>query len=390
MKSAAIVGVQPEVLRWARESIGKSPEDVARALKRPARDIEAWERGDKVPTYAQLEKLAYKVYKRPLAVFFFPRPPEEKDPKSEFRTLPYEDLKDLAPDTYLHIRRARAYQLSLRELFGNASPNPDPVFRSVALSKNASVVEQAAIVRSHLGISLEQQNGWRDDEFALKQWRSSIERAGIFVFKNTFKQKTISGFSLSDDCFPLIYLNNSTTKTRQIFSLFHELAHLLLQMNGIGKIDRSYVKDLPGREQKTELFCNALAAEILIPVADFERQTSEVLKNIEGLPNRYFAELAERYGVSREAVLRRFLDQGRVEAGFYERKAKEWSAQQKPAGGGNYYRNVNAYLSESFAREVVRRYYRRQLTLEQASEYLGIKTKSFENLEQHLLQGVEA
>ncbi|KKL56723.1 hypothetical protein LCGC14_2242570, partial [marine sediment metagenome] len=38
------------------------------------------------------ERLAYEIYKRPLALFFFPEPPEEETPKESFRTLPQEEI----------------------------------------------------------------------------------------------------------------------------------------------------------------------------------------------------------------------------------------------------------------------------------------------------------
>ena len=103
-----------------------------------------------------------------------------------------------------------------------------------------------------------------------------------------------------------------------------------------------------------------------------------------------FAQLGQRYGVSREAVLRRFLDMGRVSPAFYERKAKFWSAQKKSSSGGDWYASQNTYLSERFAREVVGRHYRNQLTVEQAAEYLGIKAKNFAGIEQRVLQGAAA
>ena len=74
MKSEPVAGVRPEVMRWARESIGLSVSDVAGRLKRPVQEIAAWEVGDAFPSYPQLEKLAYQIYKRPLAVFFLPAP----------------------------------------------------------------------------------------------------------------------------------------------------------------------------------------------------------------------------------------------------------------------------------------------------------------------------
>ena len=66
-----VTGTQPSVLRWARESQGYSIEEVASRLKRDPSEVAAWETGAESPTYVQLETLAYKIYKRPLAVFFF-------------------------------------------------------------------------------------------------------------------------------------------------------------------------------------------------------------------------------------------------------------------------------------------------------------------------------
>lgn len=390
MKHEPVAGVQPEIFRWARKSVGLSVADVAQMLKRPVEEIEAWEAGEDAPTYPQLEKLAYQVYKRPLAVFFLPSPPEEIMPQREFRTLPDADLQTLLRDTYLHIRRAHAYQIALKELFGKKNPADRRIWESLALSTSKNIAEQAGSIRLFLGISLEDQVAWKSDEVALKKWRQSVEDSGIFVFKDAFKQEDISGFCLMDEHFPVVYLNNSTTKTRQIFSLLHELAHLLLNMNGLSKFDTKYIDKLPQTERQIERFCNAIAAEVLIPSADFLQHSKLFPADIEKSSEEQFSSLAARYGVSREAVLRIFLDQDRISQYFYESKAKFWAAQKKPGSGGSWYSNKGAYLSDRFAKEVVSRHYRHQITLEQAAEFLGIKPKSFAGLEEKILHGAGA
>ncbi|MFH2135145.1 MAG: ImmA/IrrE family metallo-endopeptidase [Pseudomonadota bacterium] len=364
--------------------------DVALRIKRPVEEIEAWEANGPYPSYPQLEKLAYQIYKRPLAVFFLPAPPEEISPAREFRTLPSDDLQTLAADTHLHIRRAHAYQLALRELFGSLNPSEHCIWKELSVSRTGSVVDQAASVRDYLGITLDEQIRWKDDENALKKWRKAIEEKGVFVFKESFAQKDISGFCLIDSQFPVVYLNNSTTKTRQTFSLLHELAHLLLSVNGLSKFDQRYIDRLPEQEKYVERFCNAIAAEILIPSSDFMIQVKQFPADIERASEQHFSDLAMRYGVSREAVLRRFLDQNRVTTSFYELKAKAWAAQQKKGTGGDWYASQNVYLSDRFAREVVSRHYKNQLSVEQAAEMLGIKPKNFAGLEQRILQGIAA
>lgn len=392
MKTESVVGVQPAMMRWARESMGMTIEDVARKLKRSPEEVMMWEAPDSAaaPSYAQLENLAYKVFKRPLAIFFLPAPPDEVPPKREFRTLPDTDLAELHADTHLQIRKAHAFQVTLRELFQGENANESSVLRGLSVDADSSVPSQATAVRKALGVSLEEQIQWKSDELSLKRWRAAIEASGIFVFKAPFKQKDISGFCLPDTEFPLIYLNNSTTKTRQIFSLMHEFAHLLLNVSGISKFDTSYVNRLPFNERRIERFCNEVAAEILMPSADFSQQIEGLPVDLEQAQDHFFASLGSRYGVSREAILRRLLYLGRVSQAFYEQKAKFWAGQKKAGSGGDWYASQNTYLSERFAREVVGRHYRNQISVEQASEFLGIKAKNFAGLEQRILQGTVA
>src|SRR5687768_15029459 len=118
-----VAGVNPTVLKWARERSGYSIEEAADLAGKGADVLLKWEAGDAAPTYVQLEKLAYKIYKRPIALFFFPQPPEEPEPSQEFRTLPDFEIDDLRPDTRLKVRQALALQISLSELSNGKNPS---------------------------------------------------------------------------------------------------------------------------------------------------------------------------------------------------------------------------------------------------------------------------
>jgi Zn-dependent peptidase ImmA (M78 family) len=358
-------------------------EEVARHFRRDSREIEAWEAGSETPTYGQLEELAYRLYKRPLAVFFLPQPPPELGPEQKFRTLPYLELQQLSADTRYRLREAHAFQISLSELNDGTNPVSEPIFRKLAASQGSDIRAQASDIRKLLGIPLSAQLTWQTPEEALKAWRNAVEESGVFVFKHAFKQKAISGFCLLDREFPVIYLNNSAAKTRQIFSLFHELAHLLLNVDAISKFDQSYANRLPPQERRVEQYCNALAAECLIPSDDFDLQMG-LPRKIDGKAVRA---LADRYSVSREAVLRRMLDRGLVDKSYYEDKAREWaSAVTEGDSGGNYYATHAAYLGERYLALVFGKLYQGRLSIEQAADYLGVRTKSMAGLEALLLR----
>lgn len=385
--SEHVIGIRPTVLKWARERAGYSLADVARAMNKDVTVIESWEQeeGPEAPTYVQLEKLAYQLYKRPLATFFLPEPPQEPDLKKSFRTLPDSEVEALSVDTRFALRYARSMQLALKELTNGVNSSERKIFRDITLGRKSNINQLAAQVRQYLGVSLSDQTNWRSAEDALKIWREYIEQVGIFVFKRSFKQKDVSGFCLLDSEFPIIYLNNSTAKTRQIFTLFHELAHILIQVNGITKLDDRYINDLPKDKKDIEVTCNSFAAEFLVPSQDFDRR----IRNVK-VDDASFSSLADFYKVSREVIVRKFLDRGLVDQKYYEAKAAQWVKEYlegKPESeGGNCYRTQATYLGNKYLGLVFGQYYQGRLSIERAAEYLGVKTTSIAGLE-HIFAG---
>lgn len=387
-RSTPNTGLTPAVLKWARESANMSVEDVARRMNKNTQIIEAWETGEAIPTYSQLEKLAYDLYKRPLALFFMPSPPEEAKVRAEFRSLPDSELNYLSRDTILLIRRARAFQAALIELYGDRNPIENLIWRLFKASPRKNIIDQAAQIRQALGVSVDDIRQLNDDDAALKIWRRAIERGGVHVFKDSFKQREFSGICLWNSEFPIILLNNSTTKTRQIFSLLHELAHALCDRSAISRFDDRGIDDLPLQDRRIERFCNALAAEILVPTKDFESEIAGFDPN--SANDAEFSEIAARYHVSRSVILRRFVDRGSVSLESYLETDRRWAAQRREKednGGGNYYNTQGAYLSERFLREVISRYSRQLLTKAEASDLIGIKSRNFDQFEDLVLRG---
>ncbi len=380
----SVKGLNPEILVWVRKKAGRSVSDVAQAIKKDPQVIEAWENGQAAPTYAQLETLAYKIYKRPIALFFFPEPPDEPDPEQSFRTLPDFEVENLSADTRFMVRKARALQISLYELNEGQNPAQRNIFRHLTVDPQSDAAAVARQVRDYLGIHLEDQRTWNYRRTAMDRWRASIQDVGIFVFKDSFKQKDISGFCLVEEEFPIIYINNSTAFSRQTFTLFHELAHILVQTNGVTKEDDSYIESLTGLSRHIEVFCNRFAAELLVPSSDFDNRFRSKSYNEEEI-----ASLADHYLVSREVILRKLLEREVVTPDFYRQKATEWAQEYeeraKGAEGGNYYATQATYLGEKFLKLAFRRYFQGSLSIEQLAEYLNVRASSVPGLEHFAL-----
>lgn len=373
--------VNPVLLIWARQRAGLTIEEVAERIDKRPEDIIAWESGTAWPTYRQLETLAESIYRRPIALFFFPEPPQEAPPQQEFRTLPDFDVESLSDDTRFAVRIGRAHQQSLRELTGSVNPAERHLLRDFRIDTEDPVI-LARSLRDYLGISLEEQMSWQDSSRALANWRDAIEAVGIFVFKRSFKQTEISGFCLLDDIFPIIMINNSTSFNRQIFTLFHEVAHLLHGISSITTVDLSFIDRMGGLNKSLEVSCNKLAGEFLVPSDSFPWQSVDQ-RNIA----RSVQELAFRYKASREVILRRLLDRGMIEQTLYNDMVRAWAGEAARDGegsGGNYYRTQITYLGRGFLNLAFSRYRAGVISIAELAEHLGVKAKNIPKLEEKI------
>jgi Zn-dependent peptidase ImmA (M78 family) len=372
------IPITPSIVRWARERAGYSLEVLAADFSH----IIEWEEGEGGPSYPQLERLADKL-KVPIAVFFFPAPPATPPIEETFRTLPDAVLSSLPPKVRLLLRKAKAFQINVAELCNGRNPAEQLISRELSFSVRGSIPQMAASVREFLGIGLQEQFGWANDDIALRKWRSALEAAGVFVFKDSFQAPDFSGFCLTDAEFPLIYVNNNCAKTRQAFTLFHELAHLLFSTSGIDS--QAELQTRPGQASQIEVICNQFAAEFLMPARAFDDARN-------GLPaTEASAEaLATMFKVSRETVFRRFLDAGEISQAVYETAANRWAAGQREGSGGDYYRTKLAYLGRQYIGLALGAFHQNRITQKQLADYLDVKTRNISGLEERFMQGSAA
>lgn len=381
------IPVNPRVLRWARETAGYNIEELVKKFDRKRVTLEVvnnWENGKDSPSYEQLERLAYEVFKRPLALFFFPEPPEEETPKQSFRTLPQEEIDLMEPRLIYLIRQAKVVQENLRELFSGENPANKNICADIRIRTSDSVSDISKAVRQYLGIGLHKQYALKSNAEALKYWRNLLEEHGVFVFKDAFKEEDCSGFCLYDNVFPVIYLNNSEPKIRQIFTLFHELAHLLFRTGGIDFRNNDFVLKMSGDDKRIEVFCNKFAGEFLVPTEEIKLQIHNQVIN-----DNLLSQLADKFSISREVILRKCFDLGYINKAFYEAKVKEWEDERTDRGksgpGGDYYLTHGAYLSGRYVETAFSKYYQGGISKSQLADYLGMKEANVSKFEGYVL-----
>lgn len=372
-----IVPIEPKILEWARNRINMSIPEVAKKLDKDIYTITNWEKGIELPSLAQLEKLAYIVYKVPLAVFFLPEPPEEPSINRQFRTIPEQEITLLPSALMLKVKEGQYFQEVLKDLFNGKNPVPNPIFKrysNIQLDSN----NVADSIRKDLKINRQIQNSFKNTTEAFKYYRERLENDGIFVFQQTLK-KYCRGYSLYDEEFPIIVINSSEiSDTGKNFSLFHELSHLLLNMGGLTN-DYTYQSN-----NHEEIFCNKLSSNILVDNDELLGDNLIRSNNSIEWSDKILKKLAHDFKVSQEVVLRKLLDLDLTTSKFYNLKREDWIQKlpiKKKGSGGDFYRNKLSKLGNHYTTIILSNLYNGRINPYQASEYLGLKINQIPQIE---------
>lgn len=375
------IAIGPQILVWARETIGLGVPEVAKKLHTSEDIINKWENGQKNPTLTQIEKLA-NVYKRSLATFFLPAPPQEPLFPKDFRTLPQDKRKPFSPKTRLAVRRARRLQSLVVELASGLNRKIVVEIGKVNLSDDPEKV--ASRVRKQLGIGIQEQIRWKDERQAFDEWKKAIEKRGVFVFQMRMPLEETRGFSLWRDTFPAIVLNFHDVIRGKIFSLFHEYGHLLLNDAGICDMgDEDYLRV---GDKSTEKFCNHFAGAVLVPEdALTNHQLVKGVKSVAEWSDEDLETLAREFRVSQQVVLRRLVILRRANSAFYKRKQREWESLLPPRRGWgppNPPKQCIQAAGIPFVSLVLESQRGEKITYKDAADYLSIRLKYLPKVEQ--------
>ena len=296
------VPVNPDLLHWALERACVSADALAKKFPK----LNDWLGGELAPTLKQLEAFANATHTA-IGLLFLPQPPEEPLPIPDFRTLPETRLSrpsaDLLDTIYLCQQR-QAWYRDYQRLHG---------VEAVTFVRSASVADKvprvATGIAQAIGFDLAERRRSPNWSEALRRFIFQIEQAGILVMvsgvvgSNNHRRLSVEefrGFALADPLAPLIFINGKDSKAAQMFTLAHELAHLWLGESGVSDTQAATQPD-----EQIERWCNAVAAELLVPL--------EQLRTAYDPENELYEEmqrLARRFKVSTLVIIRRLFDLG--------------------------------------------------------------------------------
>ncbi len=344
------VDVKPELLRWACDRAGVEPADLAENFPK----LPEWLRAESQPTLKQLERFA-KTTHTPLGYLFLPDPPREQLPIPDMRTMGSTPVRRPSPDLLDTIYTCQQRQEWYQEF---ARLTGEGARRSVGTASiGDDVVTTADSIRAALGFDLDARKQMGTWESALRRFIEQADDLGVLVMvsgivgSNTRRKldpEEFRGFALADSVAPVVFINGADTKSAQMFTLAHELAHIWA---GATALSDAAPGTVPTHE--VERWCNEVAAELLVPIATFREEYRPKADLHDELTR-----LARRFKVSTLVILRRMHDAGGLsKSAFWKHYRAELQRLLElgkgGSGGGNFYNTLPVRVSKRFARAIV-------------------------------------
>lgn len=368
------ITVRPSLLRWARERAELEPADLAKKVGLALKRILAWEETGQLQL-DHLERVAQKTH-TPIGFLFLPEPPQIGLPIADFRSRAKEPPSlELIETVFQCEQRQEWYR-------GHVLTAADELAFVGSARPNASVGSVAEAISTTLGLTIEQRASAPTSVEALTDLCTRSEEAGVLVMRsgivgnNTHRPLSVQefrGFALSDRLAPLIFVNAADAKAAQIFTLVHELAHVWRGESGVSDVAHR-------TDAQSERFCNQVAAEVLVPMQDFQRawrrQADAATET---------RRLAHRYKVSTLVILIRALEAEVLpQADFtvlYNAELEAARNTPSKGGGGDFYRTQKSRLGTKFAAAVIASALEGNTSYSEAFSLLGVrKLSTFEEL----------
>lgn len=363
------INVNHEVLVWARESLALNRSQASESTGISPKRLVQLETGEKQPTLEELKAFS-KTYKRTIATLLLNNPPKEKPLPQDRRTIDSKELGHFHEKTIMAVRKARALAHSFVELREEMGI-PFPKFNlSASIQDNPQ--EFAGKIRQvlHLNEIREIDN----IRIALEAYIERIESLGVAVFQLSLTQDNVRGFAIVDDIIPIIGIKRGGEPPHsKIFTLFHELGHILLNEGAISDLSLNPTWEL-------EKWCNAFAAEALVPTTELLQM--RILQEYQKQGQKIWAkkdlvDLARHFHVGPLAILRSLLENGLTTKDFYKEKHEKWNKPQfgraKNPEGRNLAKEAVQEKGRTYIGLAFKAFDQNRINIKDLSDFLGVK-----------------
>lgn len=377
------IPINAQLLDWALDRSRRRE-----ALEHKFEKLPDWQQGLVLPTFRQLQEFA-KAAAVPFGYLLLQNPPEEQLPIANFRTVTEDARRGFSPELIDTIHAMQRRQLWMREYLIAEGHDRRPFVGSV--TPDVDPVTVARKIHSVLGIGehwASTQQNWSE---ALRTMIRLVEQAGILVMSNGIVENNthrkldpeeFRGFVLADEFAPLVFLNGTDGKAARMFTLAHELAHIWIGVSAAFDL-----RELQPADNETELACNRIAAEFLVPSGTLSQAWPQLSGKEDAMQL-----LARKFKVSELVVARRLLDLSLINRDTFQQLYRDWKTNElqlahkakEDESGGNYYANQNIRISHLFGDMLTRSVQAGTTPYSDAWRLTGLKKNTFQEYAQRI------
>lgn len=312
--STEILNVNTKWLKWARTSVKYEKDDVANKLNVNPDKITEWEETGKL-TQNELMALS-DIYEVSPYTFFDGNDPVYDKEIPDFRTINSKKI-NLPPEIMFELRRAKENRQTLLDFEEDFDDFEFPLFSSNTINSDNPIIV-AEQIRNLLKM------GRFNSHKKLEYWINSLESLGILVFEfYNIEPEQLRGYALYYDKLPIIGINHRESSNAKKFTLFHELAHLIMKKDGISNINEYYFTN------NEETYCNKVAAETLLPTKLFKKHIEDT-SSFDKFETKDIKRLSKIFHVSNQVIVRKALDLGLIKRSEYNNRIKEFNEYINP------------------------------------------------------------
>jgi len=363
------VTISPTILKAMREHKHIPEEVAATRLKISLDDYRAFESSEHEVSIAEANKIA-GIYKRNWTLFLLKKAPGIPNFGQDNRTA---NNKKTALG-YLTFEAVEEAKYTLDFIVSSAEDTTNNIPQFDRASDPEVMAEK---FREAIGVPADTNEKMPDAATTLNFWIERLGQIGINVSNYKLgEDDKVRAFSLFNQFKATIVLNSEETDKGKLFSLMHELGHILIRNTGVCDLSRDSI----------ESFCNKFASHLLIPTARFIELVQKY-KVEDANADATSTSIARSLKVSKLAVLTRMLENDFIGSKCYDTLATEeyriFNIRKQMLKKGreakktkpviNPYVVRKARIGSLFLNEIFDAYHQTRITPYEATRYLGFK-----------------
>ena len=381
------VEISPAVLAWVGQQISAKNDTKITSL------LSRWMNKEEKPNTKTIRRVSQATH-IPFGYFFLKYPPQEECDLIHCRTINSTSIKPQSRD-FIDIYNSMLNVQNWMADYNRETLGLEPLSFVGRYNENNSPMEIAIDIRHELELSEDFFTREKSSESCFNHLRKRISESGILVMKNavvgsnTHRKldiKEFRAFTIINNYAPLIFINGNDTKTGKLFSLAHELAHIWIGSNNLFN-DMYFNLHV----SKSEQICNAVAAEILVPISIFKCKWTEL--NVNSVAK--ISILADVFHCSKLVIARRALDLKFINQKTYADIQSQTRTQFETSppdskskfGGGSFYNTLKSNWDKNFILALDYSTKAGNTPYLDAYRLTGFKSNTFQNLVEQLNQG---